>query len=69
MPWRAGRRDSLQDAVALISPPHVLAGQQPPGEEPGLPTLSPPWHHEPERAEITLISQIGVGSEQEGVWQ
>lgn len=29
MPWRAGMRDSPQDAVALTSAPHVLAGQQP----------------------------------------
>lgn len=60
-PWGVGRRGSRQDAVALIPPPHMAAEQQRGAQSQGSLLPRPPWHHQPEQAEITLISQIGAG--------
>lgn len=61
MPWRAGRRGSPQDTADLISPPHIVAGQQLGTGSQGSLLPHPPWHHKPEQAKITLILQIGAG--------
>lgn len=61
MPWRVGRRGSPRHMVALLSPPRTAAGQQLGARSQGSLLPHPPWHHEPEQAEITLISQIGTG--------
>lgn len=60
------RRGSPWTAADRISPPHSVDGQQRGAGSQGSLFPRPPWHHGLEQAEITLISQIGTGSGQEG---